>query len=82
MRTHPFNCFHPLMSPRMAETAALVALGYLNKEIADELGLSIKTIEKYRINLAKKFGTRGTADITRLAIRLGLINLKESVTLP
>jgi len=82
VRNHPFNRFHPLMSDRMADTAALIALGYINKEIADELGVSIKTVEKFRQMLAHKFGTRGTADITRLAIYLGLIDLKQSVTLP
>jgi two-component system, LuxR family, response regulator FixJ len=82
MRVHPFNRFHPLMSDRMADTAALIALGYLNKEIADELGLSIKTIEKFRDMLKKKMGCRGTADITRLAIYLGLIDLQSSINIP
>jgi DNA-binding CsgD family transcriptional regulator len=70
------------MSDRMADTAALIALGYLNKEIADELGVSIKTVEKFRQMLRHKFNTRGTADITRLAIKLGLIDLERSLTLP
>ena len=70
------------MTDRMAEAAALIALGYLNKEIAGELGISIKTVEKFRKMLKDKFGTRGTADITRLAITLGLISLKNSITLP
>lgn len=82
MRNHPFNRFHPLMSDRMADAAALIALGYLNKEIAEELRLSIKTVEKFRQMLKDKFGTRGTADITRLAIYLGLIDLESSITLP
>jgi len=82
VRNHPFNRFHPLMSDRMADTAALIALGYLNKEIADELGVSIKTVEKFRQMLRRKFNTRGTADITRLAIKLGLIDLERSLTLP
>jgi len=70
------------MTDRMAETAALIALGYLNKEIAGELGISVKTVEKFRKMLKDKFGARGTADITRLAITLGLISLKNSITLP
>lgn len=82
MRNHPFNDFHPLMTDRMADTAALIALGYLNKEIADELRVSVKTVEKFREMLKHKLGCRGTADITRLAIYLGLIDLESSVTLP
>jgi len=70
------------MTDRMAEAAALIALGYLNKEIAGELGISVKTVEKFRKMLKDKFGARGTADITRLAITLGLISLKNSITLP
>jgi len=69
------------MTDRMADAAALIALGYLNKEIADELGVSVKTVEKFRQMLRLKFGTRGTADITRLAIYLGLIDLNNSMHL-
>lgn len=82
MRTIKFNTFHPDMSDRMAETAALVALGRINKEIADEMGVSIKTVEKFREMINDRFGTRNTADVTRLAIHLGLIDLEQSVTLP
>jgi two-component system, LuxR family, response regulator FixJ len=82
MRTHAFNRFHPLMTDRMADAAGLIALGYINKEIADELGVSVKTVEKFRQMLKDRFGARGAADITRLAIALGLIDLKQSVKLP
>jgi DNA-binding CsgD family transcriptional regulator len=78
VRTIKFNTFHPDMSDRMAETAALVALGRINKEIADEMGVSIKTVQKFREMINYRFGTRNTADITRLAIWLGIINLDEA----
>jgi len=74
--------FHPLMSDRMAETAALVALGYINKEIADEMELSVKTVEKYREMIHKRFGARNTADVTRIAIKLKLIDLDKSTPIP
>jgi hypothetical protein len=69
VKTIKFNTFHPDMSDRMAETAALVALGRINKEIAEE---------KFREMINDRFGTRNTADITRLAIWLGIINLNEA----
>lgn len=74
--------FHPLMTDRMAETAALVALGKTNKEIADELRVSVKTVEKFRQMIHDRFGARNTADVTRLAIYLKLIDLHRSVHIP
>ena len=70
------------MSDRMAETAALVALGYINKEIAAQMQLSVKTVEKYREMIHKRFGARNTADVTRLAIKLKLIDLDLSTPIP
>jgi DNA-binding NarL/FixJ family response regulator len=70
------------MSDRMAETAALVALGYVNKEIADQMNLSIKTVEKFRQSIHQRFGARNTADITRIAIKLKLIDLDLSTPIP
>lgn len=70
------------MSDRMAETAALVALGYANKQIADEMQVSIKTVEKFREMIHRRFGARNAADITRLAIKLKLIDLDLSTPIP
>jgi DNA-binding CsgD family transcriptional regulator len=70
------------MSDRMAETAALVALGYVNKEIAEELKVSIKTVDKFRQMIHDRFGARNAADITRLAIKLGLIDNDLSTPIP
>ena len=82
MRYVPINAFHPLMSDRMAETAALVALGHINKEIADQMQVSVKTVEKFRDMIHKRFGARNTADVTRLAIKLKLIDLDLSTSIP
>lgn len=70
------------MSDRMAETAALVALGHINKEIADQMQVSVKTVEKFRDMIHKRFGARNTADVTRLAIKLKLIDLDLSTSIP
>lgn len=59
-------------SPREREVAALIASGYTNKELGQCLGISIKTVEKHRDNLHKKYGFRNTADLTRWALAKGL----------
>ena len=74
--------FHPLMTARMAETAALIALGYANKQIAEEMRVSLKTVEKFRQQIHKRLGARCTADITRIAIKLKLIDLDLSTPIP
>lgn len=61
------------MTKRLWEVAGFIALGYLNKQIADTLGISIKTIEKHRDKLMKLYGLGNTADITRFAIVEGII---------
>jgi DNA-binding NarL/FixJ family response regulator len=66
----------PPMTIRMGQVAGFIALGYLNKETADELGISVKTVEKHRGRLMAAFGLRNTADITRFAILHRIISLK------
>lgn len=66
----------PHMTLRMAQVAGFVAMGYINKEIADSLGISIKTVEKHREKLMKTYSLRNTADITRFAVAHGIITLK------
>lgn len=61
------------LSDREREVLADVAKGYTNRRIADERGLSIKTVESYRARLMKKLGLKERADIVRLAMELGLM---------
>ncbi len=65
------------MTMRMGQVAGFIALGYTNKETADELGISIKTVEKHRQKLMQAFGLRNTADITRFSILHRIISLKN-----
>jgi DNA-binding NarL/FixJ family response regulator len=51
----------------------LVAEGQANKNIADELGISIKTVEKHRQQLKRKLKINDTAGLTRYAIAAGVI---------
>lgn len=62
-----------LLSPREREVLDLVAQGYTNQQIADRLGLSVKTVETYRSRLVEKLGLRSRADLVRYALDSGLV---------
>ncbi len=61
------------LSEREREVLASVAKGYTNQRIADDIGLSVKTVESYRARLMKKLGLKQRADLVRLALELGLL---------
>jgi len=61
------------LSPRELEVLKLIAEGSSSKEIAATLVLSIKTVERHRANILKKLGMRDRVELTRYAIRRGLI---------
>lgn len=62
---------------REIEVIRLISLGFVNKEIADTLQISIKTVEKHRGNAMQKLKLRNTADITRYAVAAGIIKIKR-----
>jgi DNA-binding NarL/FixJ family response regulator len=61
------------LSAREREVLVRIARGFSNKEIAAELGLSVKTIETYKGRMAEKLGLRTRVDIVRYAARHGLL---------
>lgn len=61
------------LSEREREVLQRVARGFTNQQIADEIGLSVKTIESYRARLMKKLDLRERSDLVRLAIEMGLV---------
>lgn len=61
------------LSAREREVLVLLAQGHTNQAIARRLGISVKTVESYRARLLQKLGLRSRADLTRLAIELGLV---------
>jgi DNA-binding NarL/FixJ family response regulator len=61
------------LTPREQEVVKLVAEGYTNKQIAETLVISEKTVERHRANILDKLGMRDRVDLTRYAIRHGLI---------
>lgn len=67
-----------LLSPREREVLGLVAQGYTNQQIADRLGLSVKTVETYRSRLVEKLGLRSRADLVRYALDSGLFGSRQT----
>jgi non-specific serine/threonine protein kinase len=66
------------LSERETEVLRLVASGRSNAEIATELVLSVRTIEKHVANIYTKIGARGRADAATYALRHGFIQLSPS----
>jgi len=63
------------LTKREIEIARLVASGNSSKEIAFDLNLSVRTVEKHRANIMVKIGVRDVASLTRYAIQHGLVTL-------
>jgi DNA-binding NarL/FixJ family response regulator len=61
------------LTSREAELLQLIAEGHVNKAIASELGISIKTVEKHRQHLMQKLHIHEIAGLTRYAIAAGVI---------
>ncbi|HEV8676654.1 MAG TPA: response regulator transcription factor [Methylomirabilota bacterium] len=60
------------LSPREREVLDLVAQGHTNQQVAERLGLSVRTVETYRSRLVEKLGLRSRADLLRYALDSGL----------
>jgi len=61
------------LTPREDEVLKLIAEGQSSKDIADTLVISPKTVEHHRANILRKLGMRDRTDLTRYAIRAGLV---------
>ena len=61
------------LTPREVEVLKLIAEGFANKQIAAELAISIKTVEKHRQHMMAKLDLHDTAGVTRYAISAGLV---------
>jgi DNA-binding NarL/FixJ family response regulator len=62
-----------VLTPRELEILKLVAEAHTTKEIADLLVISPKTVERHRANILEKLGMRDRVQLTRYAIRRGLV---------
>jgi DNA-binding NarL/FixJ family response regulator len=61
------------LTPRELQVVKLIAEGRTSDQIAEELVISRKTVDHHRANLLGKLGMRTVAELTRYAIRRGLI---------
>ena len=60
------------LTPREREVLVEIARGRTNKEMAAQLGISVRTVESHRDTLMRKLGIRGAAALTRFAVDAGI----------
>jgi two-component system response regulator NreC len=68
---------YELLSPREQQVLRLIALGHTNRQVADLLGLSVKTVETYNPRLMAKLELTGRAALVRYALQRGLLEEQE-----
>lgn len=64
----------PALSEREADVVRLIAQGYSNKEIAVQLGLSVKTVDTYKLRAMEKLGLHGRVALVRYALQQGWLD--------
>jgi len=69
------------LTPREREVLQLVTEGFANKQIAAELGIAVKTVEKHREHLMQKLDIHDTASLTRYAIAAGIVESSVQLTI-
>ncbi len=72
-RARPCRKWGNHLTTRQAEVLQLIAEGRANKQIAAELGISIKTVEKHRQRLMDTLGLHDVASLTRHAVARGMV---------
>jgi two-component system response regulator NreC len=65
------------LTPRQREVLTLIAEGLSNQEIADELSISVRTVERHRENIMKRLNLHSRVELVKYALRKGLITLSE-----
>jgi two-component system response regulator NreC len=69
-----------VLTPREVETVSQIALGYTNREIAENLFLSQRTVESHRANILGKLGFHSRAELVRYAMDNNLLDRRKSPT--
>jgi two-component system response regulator NreC len=64
------------LSEREKEILSWTAKGFSNKEIAEHLVLSVKTVETHKANLMEKLGLRTRPELIKYALKKGLLNFE------
>jgi DNA-binding CsgD family transcriptional regulator len=62
------------LTDRERQTLNMIVAGRSNKEIAEALGISVKTVDKHRTSMMQKLSVRSVAQLLALALREGLID--------
>jgi two-component system response regulator NreC len=63
------------LSPRETDVLRLIALGHTNREVGEQLGLSVRTVETHRAHIQQKLGLATRPELTRYALEHDLIDL-------
>ncbi|MCF6092570.1 response regulator transcription factor [Microaerobacter geothermalis] len=74
---HDITDAFDLLSEREKEILSLVAKGYTNKEVADLLAISTKTVENHKANIMEKLGLSTRRDLIRFAVKRGLLDFDD-----
>lgn len=74
---HPASKSDEPLTEREREILQLIAEGNTNREIAEMLTLSIKTVQAHRSNMMDKLGVHDRTDLVKYAIRVGMISAEE-----
>ncbi|NQX62978.1 response regulator transcription factor [Paenibacillus qinlingensis] len=64
------------LSEREREVLALIAKGFSNKEIAEQLIISVKTVESHKSNVMEKLGLKTRPELVKYAAKKGLLNFE------
>lgn len=76
MQQEGFTSSYEILSEREKEILVWIARGYSNKDIAEQLVISVKTVETHKSNLMDKIGLRSRPDIVRYALQKGLLDFE------
>ena len=74
---HPVPVVQNDLSPREVEVLALVVRGFINKEIADRLCISLPTVVTHRKNICDKLNLRSVSSLTIYAVTHGIVSAEE-----
>ncbi len=72
--SEPSHASVTTLTPREIEVACLVSEGLSSKEVASQLNLSVRTVEKHRANIMEKLGVREVASLVRYCIQNGIVS--------
>jgi two-component system response regulator NreC len=74
LKNHGEDDERPLLSPRETEVLKLMALGHTNREVGEQLSLSVRTVETHRAHIQQKLNLSSRPELTRYALDNGLID--------